>query len=95
MSFLAQYGKTYATKSDLNTRFDIFSQNYDHIEEHNSNNEHFKKAINKFSDLTEEEFTNRYLRGLKPEAKKVRGGHKKVSSTKLEEEALPEMVDWN
>jgi hypothetical protein len=70
LTFLAQHGKTYATKDDVNTRFEIFSKNYDHIEEHNENNEHFKKAINKFADLTEEEFTHHYLRGLKTSAKK-------------------------
>ena len=31
MQFLAKYGKMYATKSDLNSRFEIFSSTYDKI----------------------------------------------------------------
>jgi Cathepsin propeptide inhibitor domain (I29) len=61
MHFLAKHGKTYATKNDMNSRYEIFAENFDKIEEHNANNEHFKKTINKFSDLTNEEFTHRYL----------------------------------
>lgn len=29
MHFIAKYGKTYASRSDINTRFQVFSQNYD------------------------------------------------------------------
>ncbi len=36
LNFLAKHGKTYATKNDLNSRFEIFSANYDKIEEHNA-----------------------------------------------------------
>jgi len=69
LAFLAKHGKTYATKSDMNTRYEIFSDNYDKIEEHNANNEHFKKEINKFADMSEEEFTHHYLKGIKPTQK--------------------------
>jgi uncharacterized protein YxeA len=31
MQFLAKYGKIYGTKSDLNSRFEIFSSTYDKI----------------------------------------------------------------
>ena len=31
LQFLAKYGKTYATKSDMTSRFQTFSENYDHI----------------------------------------------------------------
>ena len=46
MSFLATYGRSYASKDDVNHRFDTFSANYDKIKEHNDNNLHFKMAIN-------------------------------------------------
>jgi hypothetical protein len=36
MQFLAKYGKMYATKSDLNSRFEVFSQTYDKVKEHNT-----------------------------------------------------------
>jgi hypothetical protein len=31
MHFLAKYGKTYGTKSDVNSRFAVFSDNFDRI----------------------------------------------------------------
>ena len=36
LQFLAKYGKTYATKSDMGSRFKTFSDNYDLIQAHNS-----------------------------------------------------------
>ena len=63
MQFLAKYGKMYATKSDLNTRFEVFSQSYDKVKEHNSVQiERFQMGINAFSDMTEEEFASHYGR---------------------------------
>ncbi len=61
MHFLAKYGKMYATKSDLNTRYTIFSENYDKIQEHNSAPiERFTMGVNQFTDMTEEEFSKHY-----------------------------------
>ena len=63
MQFLAKYGKMYATKSDLNSRFEAFSQTYDKVKEHNSaNTERFQMGINAFSDMTEQEFASHYGR---------------------------------
>lgn len=56
MQFLAKYGKTYATKSDIHSRFQIFSANYDRIQEHNEKEDAYKMGINHFSDMTEDEF---------------------------------------
>ena len=58
MNFLASYGKTYASKSHLHTRYQTFASNYKKIKEHNSNAEKtHEMGINQFSDLTLEEFT--------------------------------------
>ena len=63
MQFLAKYGKMYATKSDLNSRFEVFSQTYDKVKEHNSAPiERFQMGINSFADMTEEEFAAHYGR---------------------------------
>lgn len=71
MTFLAKYGKTYASKHDVNHRYETFSKNYDKIEDHNAKSEHFKMAVNKFADLTEEEFHTRYLSGMNVPARKL------------------------
>lgn len=60
MQFLAKYGKTYATKSDLSSRFQIFSENFDRVKEHNNQAEKFTMGINRFSDMSIEEFSSLY-----------------------------------
>jgi hypothetical protein len=53
VQFIAKYGKTYASKTDMGTRFDIFSENYDIIKQHNSQeNEAYKMGVNQFTDLS-------------------------------------------
>jgi hypothetical protein len=45
--FIATHGRSYATKSQIDTRFDIFSVNFDEISEHNANPDRgYEKAIN-------------------------------------------------
>lgn len=80
MQFLATYGRAYASKEDVNHRFETFSANFDKIKAHNENNEHFKMAINQFSDLTEEEFTTHIQTGLSVPHDSQTKKHKKVSS---------------
>ena len=68
LQFLAKYGKTYASKSDMNSRFDIFSKNLDLIQAHNNADvERYKMGINRFTDMTIEEFNALYgTHGVKP-----------------------------
>ena len=56
MEFSARFGKTYGSKSEHNSRFETFKQNYLKMKTHNDLDKGFKLGINKFSDLTEEEF---------------------------------------
>ena len=46
MQFLAKFGKTYASKSDMGSRFEVFSQNYDRIQAHNSQSDAYKMGVN-------------------------------------------------
>lgn len=57
------------------------------------NNEHFKKAINEFSDLTADEFANIYLTGLKRPL--TSPTHKLKSSNLIVDGPIPVTVDWN
>lgn len=41
LHFLARYGKTYASKTDLTGRFEVFSKNYDAIQAHNADGDRF------------------------------------------------------
>ncbi|KAJ3452992.1 cysteine protease [Anaeramoeba flamelloides] len=60
--FLDKFSKNYETKEELDFRKQIFQQRLNELHEHNSNPKNtWKKAINHFSDLTDEEFNAIYL----------------------------------
>lgn len=60
--FLVKYGRSYASKTEVEERFDIFAANLESINNHNDNAESgYRMAVNQFADLTEEEFSQRYL----------------------------------
>ena len=53
--FIKQYNKQYHD-DELITRFNVFKNNVQKIQEHNSQNHSWKMTVNKFADLTSEEF---------------------------------------
>jgi hypothetical protein len=56
VQFIAKYGKTYASKSDLDMRFENFKRAYNLINEHNAQPDiTYTMAINKFADLSPSE----------------------------------------
>lgn len=100
---MAEHGKTYATKSHLNTRFEVFSNNYQAIKEHNENPErHFEMEINRFSDMTHEEFLEHFHKqGLQipSEEKRLEEHHVNrrpvlQAMAKDDSASAPEEVDW-
>ena len=82
----------YSTKSDLNSRFETFSQNFDKVKEHNKA-ERFQMGINGFSDMTEEEFSARY--GTKGVLKSSRRPQLRSSNAILSDSPIPSDVDWH
>lgn len=90
MQFLAKYGKTYASKSDMGSRFEIFSANYDKIQAHNSQSDAFKMGVNQFTDLTVEEMHSLYSNnGL---SKKPTPKHNRLQQAIMAE--IPDSIDW-
>ena len=55
--FIATYGKSYASKAEVPSRFEQFAKNYLMIKEHNArgNEVTFKMAVNHMADLHESE----------------------------------------
>ncbi|XP_067661394.1 cathepsin O-like [Haliotis asinina] len=98
IQFMQTYKKTYDAKSpEFWHRFEIFKNNLKHSAELNKayQNETAVYGVNKFSDLTQEEFEKQYLQGLKSSG--LRGkGRPGVAfpSLKLLKEAVPQYVDW-
>ena len=69
--FIAEYGRSYASKNAIEERFDIFSQNYDKIKAHNANETRtFTMGLNEFADMTVEELNSRYFSNSKLRAPK-------------------------
>merc|ERR1712080_655118 len=64
-AFEHEFGKTYKSSAERLSRFAIFMKNVKEIEEHNkSGKSSYKKVINKFADMTQEEF-NKAMNGYK------------------------------
>jgi C1A family cysteine protease len=57
--FMADYQKTYSY-AELSYRFSVFKDTVQTIEAHNAGNHSFTMGINKFADLTPEEFRETY-----------------------------------
>ena len=99
MHFLASYGKTYSSKSHMNTRYQNFVDNFRAINEHNSQKLDYEMGINQFSDMTLEEFTTNYhVEGLAMptlEARQQPFKHPHLEAAKPKpKEGLPDKVDW-
>ena len=58
MQFIAKYGKSYTSKNDLPSRYQLFKQRYQLVQSYNSKIDATSKlAINRFADLSHEELS--------------------------------------
>lgn len=70
MEFIAVYGRSYASRDEIDQRYDVFEQNYLEIIEHNSiPNVPFEMEVNQFADVSEAEFYEKYTGGLQMPAR--------------------------
>ena len=90
-AFEQKYGKSYKSSAERLSRFATFMKNVKEIEEHNkSGKSSYTKTINKFADMTKEEF-NKAMNGYK-NAPKPGTVFADVKDVKVED--LPASVDW-
>ncbi|KAI8018275.1 hypothetical protein LOK49_LG04G03040 [Camellia lanceoleosa] len=98
-SWVVKHGKSYNGEAmavgEKERRFEIFKENLRFIEEHNAENRTYKVGLNKFADLSNEEYRSMYLGGTKA------GTRRRPSRAKITDryaprlnEALPDSVDW-
>lgn len=95
-TWLVRHGKNYNALGEKEKRFEIFKDNLRYVNEHNSVERTYKVGLNKFADLTNEEFRKIYL-GSKMERKIDHRFHGKVNSQRYlfkGGDELPESVDW-
>ncbi|KAE8725724.1 Cysteine proteinase RD21a [Hibiscus syriacus] len=90
--WLVHHGKAYNGLGEKEKRFWIFKDNLRFIDEHNSDESHsFKLGLNRFADLTNEEYRSTYLGVKKPNRKVSKRSYRYASRVG---EALPDSVDW-
>jgi len=85
----SQHGKSYESTEFLH-RFMVWKSNLDYVRSHNTKNESFTLAMNRFGDLTNEEFRAQYVGYNAIQRPYIRSKNTKVFKTA----ALPSSVDW-
>ena len=58
--WLTENNKKYSSKTDYDFRFKIYLENKMEVEKHNQSLSTYTKSLNKFGDLTDEEFMQKY-----------------------------------
>jgi len=89
--FTTQYGKVYSGQAERNERLAIFKTNLRKIEQQNKQNPEATFGINKFADLSAEEFKATYL-GVKGAVRNPE--HPVAVVSKEAVAAMPTSFDW-
>jgi cathepsin L len=88
----SKHGKTYASKEELVLRRSIFAANKAKIAAHNAEGHSWSMSLNKFADLTGEEFKALYASGLRTKDARSKNVE---NSLKVNVSANPTSVDWS
>uniref|UniRef100_A0A0C9RW92 TSA: Wollemia nobilis Ref_Wollemi_Transcript_9441_2227 transcribed RNA sequence n=1 Tax=Wollemia nobilis TaxID=56998 RepID=A0A0C9RW92_9CONI len=91
--WLAQHGKAYNGLEEKQQRFEVFKDNWAFINQHNMGKNSYKLGLNKFADLSHEEFKGKYL-GVRPNATKRLSRSPSPRYLYKNGEELPKSVDW-
>lgn len=93
-SWLVKHGKAYNALGEKEKRFEIFKDNLQFIDEHNSKNLSYKLGLNRFSDLSHEEFRSIFVGGrMDRKARLMKGKVGDRYSFNVGDD-LPKSVDW-
>ena len=91
--WLTSQGKSYTSATEMDYRNSVYDANVVMIAQHNSGNSSWTMGVNKFADLTAEEFAARYVGGLNIRTKS-RGLRAHANLAPLNTTANPTSVDW-
>ncbi|KAI3834203.1 hypothetical protein MKX03_030010 [Papaver bracteatum] len=93
-SWLIKHGKVYNALGEKERRFEIFKDNLKFIDEHNSQiGLSYKVGLNKFADLTNDEYRKMYL-GTKIDSKRSLYSPKSDRYSVCDGDDLPDSIDW-
>jgi hypothetical protein len=87
--WLIDHGKFYNALGEKERRFEIFRDNFRFIDDHNSGNRTYKLGLNRFADLTNEEYRSMHL-GTKIDSKKRPYSVKSHRYAAVEGDSLPD-----
>ncbi|XP_010556436.1 PREDICTED: cysteine proteinase RD21A-like [Tarenaya hassleriana] len=90
-AWLVKHGKIYNELGEKEKRLEIFKDNLRFIDEHNSVNRTYRLGLNRFADLTNEEYRSMYLGLGKPKRKPLKTTNRYMPRVG---DDLPESVDW-
>ncbi|KAK1427443.1 hypothetical protein QVD17_16129 [Tagetes erecta] len=94
MSWRVKHGKFYNSVGENTKRFQIFNANFRYIEQHNSRNSSYKLGLNKFADMSPQEY-----RLLNNGAKNMHS-RRKFNNVKSDRysvysgDVIPDFIDW-
>lgn len=92
--WLAKHGRAYNGIGEKEERFEIFKDNLRFIDEHNAEkNGTYKLGLNRFADLTNEEYRNNYL-GTKLGFERRLSRPRSARYEPRVGDKLPQSVDW-
>ena len=92
LDWMSVNGKSYTSATEMDYRMSVYSANVARIEAHNAGNHSWTMAVNKFADLTADEFAARYVGGLKKGSKSR--SLRATNYAPLNTTANPTSVDW-
>jgi len=87
--YCSEYEKVYSTEKERLYRKSLFEKKLTEIFEHNAGDSTYKKGVNKFSDLTNEEFKSRYTGYARMTSNAV-----PANLDHINVEDVPNDIDW-
>uniref|UniRef100_A0A7N0T3C3 Cysteine protease n=1 Tax=Kalanchoe fedtschenkoi TaxID=63787 RepID=A0A7N0T3C3_KALFE len=91
--WLAHHGKAYNALGEKERRFEIFKDNLRFVDEHNAGSRGYRVGLNRFADLTNEEYRATFLGARLDSGRRLRRARSERYRVG-EGEELPEAVDW-
>ncbi|KAJ3698943.1 hypothetical protein LUZ61_002648 [Rhynchospora tenuis] len=93
-SWVAEHGRSYNSAEERELRLSVFRDNLQFIDQHNAEADAgmhtFRLGLNRFADLTNEEYRKRFL-GTRP-SQRLRKESGRYSL--LEDSSIPDSIDW-
>lgn len=91
--WLVKHGKLHNDLGEKEKRFEIFKDNLRFIDERNAENRTYKLGLNRFADLTNEEYRANYLGARVDHKRRIAKTRSNRYAPRVGEE-LPDSVDW-